>query len=570
MNALTFPRVSRSLLDLEIEKEDCRRSLAYFVQQAWPHFDPAPYQHSWHIDAIAEHLEAVTSGEIKKLLINIPPRHMKTGLVTMWQVWTWTLLPEKGENAFNYLRGPGVQFLCGAYNATKAEADGVKARMLIRSDWFQKRWGDRVRISPYVDNASQFTTAAGGHRINVGIPESLGKGGIVRMLDDPHKSDDVESKTALETVIRNYNETWSTRSNDPVNGAEILIMQRQAAGDLSGHVLDLGGWTHLCIPLEYEPERHCVTSIGWQDPRGLDDETGQPLEGVGDPDEKNWCAELKARKGEPIWPLRFPSDWCREHEHKVGPYAFAGQYQQRPAPRGGGLIGSDQWRLWDKPAFPSFDIVVVSYDGAYTDKTYNDPSAATVWGRFYLPEVREPQFMLIWAWQRRLAFHEVIETLHRTCLSARGANVLDMDRELPDGGLKADHLLIEAKANGISAAQEIVRLYGRRKFRTWQITPKGDKTGRLLSVQHLFVGERLGAGFGPGQIWAPDTTVCQAVIDEVSMFPKASGDHYTDTVSMGLRWLRDMGAALTREEAEADWVEENSYRKPRKNLYPCA
>ena len=203
MNALTFPRVSRSLLDLEIEKEDCRRSLAYFVQQAWPHFDPAPYQHSWHIDAIAEHLEAVTSGEIKKLLINIPPRHMKTGLVTMWQVWTWTLLPEKGENAFNYLRGPGVQFLCGAYNATKAEADGVKARMLIRSDWFQKRWGDRVRISPYVDNASQFTTAAGGHRINVGIPESLGKGGIVRMLDDPHKSDDVESKTALETVIRN-------------------------------------------------------------------------------------------------------------------------------------------------------------------------------------------------------------------------------------------------------------------------------------------------------------------------------------------------------------------------------
>jgi phage terminase large subunit-like protein len=558
---------------LAAEKEQCQRSFANFVREAWPHFDPAPYSHSWHIDAIAEHLEAVTSGDIKKLLINIPPRHMKSSVLLLWQVWTWTLRPlKKPASAFNLLRGPGVQFLCGAYNTTKAQQDGVKPRNLIRTNWFQERWGDDVKISPFVDNREQFNTTKRGHRISVGIPESLGKGGVIRILDDPHKTEDVESPVEIDRVIRNYNETWSTRSNDAVHGAEILVMQRQGSKDLSNHVLDLGGWTHLCIPLEYEPERHllCVTSLGWEDPRGLNDVTGERLPGVGTLEKDGeWCEELQLRAGEPIWPDKFPTEWCREQERLVGPFAFAGQYQQRPAPRGGGMIKSDMWNLWEKPNFPTFDLIVVSYDGAYTDKTYNDPSAATVWGRFNLPDVHEPQFMLIWAWQERKMMHEVLTLLERTCMSARGTRVLEVDQKLPDGGLRANVLLVEAKANGISVAQEMVRLHGRRKFRTLLCKVKGDKTARLLSVQHLFVGRRRADGtYGPGQVWAPDLASCDKVIEQVSQFPKGE-DHLVDTTSQALRWLRDQNAAATAEEAEEAWIERNTYQKPVPQLYPC-
>lgn len=552
------------------ERELCWRSLSAFVPAAWPHFDPAPYAHSWHIDAIADHLEAVTSGDIKRLAINVPPRHMKTGILLMWQVWTWTLRPKK--DSFNLLRGPGVQFLCGAYNTKKAQQDGVKARNLIRSDWFQERWGDYVKISAYVDNQEQFNTSMGGHRISVGIPESLGKGGIIRLLDDPHKTDDVESAVEMERVLRNYDETWSTRSNDAINGAEVLVMQRQGATDLSNHFLDQGDCTHLCIPLEYEPERHiyCVTSIGWEDPRGLDD-NGNRLPGAGTPErDGQWCDELYERAGEPIWPEKFPVEWCRAQEKKVGPFGFAGQYQQRPAPRGGGIIQADMWNLWEKADFPTFDLVVVSYDGAYTDKTYNDPSACTVWGRFKLPNAHEPQFMLIWAWEERKMMHEIMTLLERTCMSARGTLVLETEKALPDGGLRADVLLIEAKANGISVAQEMARLHGRRRFRTLLCKVKTDKMARLMSVQHLFVGRRLPDGsYAQGQIWAPDTIACQKVIDEVALFPKAGADHRTDTVSQALRWMRDHGAAQTREEAEEEWFDKNSYKKPQPRLYPC-
>jgi phage terminase large subunit-like protein len=102
------------------------------------------------------------------------------------------------------------------------------------------------------------------------------------------------------------------------------------------------------------------------------------------------------------------------------------------------------------------------------------------------------------------------------------------------------------------------------------VNVKGDKMARLQSIQHLFVGPRKKDGtYAPGQVWAPDTIACDAVIQEVALFPKAGQDHRVDTVSQALRWLRDQGAAKTPQEADEDWLERNSYRKPRKLLYPC-
>jgi predicted phage terminase large subunit-like protein len=319
-----------------------------------------------------------------------------------------------------------------------------------------------------------------------------------------------------------------------------------------------GHWTVLMVPMHYDPERHCRTSIGWEDPRGLDDDTRLPLRGVGQKP-PFWCDELGARNGELFWPERFPA-WTVEREMEtMGPYAVASQFEQSPTPRGGGLIRQEDWQLWERPRFPTFDFIVVSFDGAYTEKTMNDPSAATVWGRFMLPEDRRPHFMLIHAWQKRLPMNDVVEQLARTCL---GDYVSDVREPMADETRRsptADALLIESKGPGISVGQEITRLYGRRKWRTFLITPKGDKTARLLSVQHLFAA---------GQIWAPDKDWAQTVIDEVCSFPKAAHDDLTDCTSQALRWLRDVNLVMTAEEADEDWTERNRYRKPRAKLYP--
>src|SRR5581483_12325921 len=188
------------------------RSLYEFLKAAWEQIEPVPFVDSWHIEAICNHLEAVTRGEVRKLLINVPPRSGKTTIISIvWPCWVWAQEPDEG----NQLVGPGVQFLCGSYSAEKAELDALKARRLLRSPWFEKLWGHRVKISRDKDNLGQFDTTAGGSRISCGIAESLGKGGLYRILDDPHKISEVESSLMREQVLREYDEVWSTRSNDP-------------------------------------------------------------------------------------------------------------------------------------------------------------------------------------------------------------------------------------------------------------------------------------------------------------------------------------------------------------------
>ncbi len=165
-----------------------------------------------------------------------------------------------------------------------------------------------------------FAPTAGGSRISTGIPESLGKGGAIRIIDDPHKTDEVESETVRAGVIRAYDEVWRTRSNDPIHGAEVVVMQRLAEGDLSGHLLAERDVVHLCLPVEYESVRHCHTVIGFDDPRKLD--------------------------GDLLWPERFDPKWVAKQKSLVGPHGWAGQYQQIPTARGGGIVLREWWKPW--------------------------------------------------------------------------------------------------------------------------------------------------------------------------------------------------------------------------------
>ena len=119
----------------KIDRELAKRSLREFVRQAWHVIEPlTPFVRGWHIDAIIEHLEAVTRGQIRQLLINVPPRHMKSLLVSVfWPAWEWILHPER-------------RWLYASYAASLSIRDSIKCRTLIESRWYQSFWGHLFKL----------------------------------------------------------------------------------------------------------------------------------------------------------------------------------------------------------------------------------------------------------------------------------------------------------------------------------------------------------------------------------------------------------------------------------------
>lgn len=541
-------------IDLWAEAAECEDDLSLFLRRAWPAFDPANYQHNWHVDAIADHLMAVTDGTIKALLINVPPRTLKTSLCSVaWPAWTWAQ-QRKGP-----LSGPHVRFMCLSYAASLALEIATTARRLVASEWYQQRWGDRFQITKDQDNKERFDTTKGGSRISLGFGGGTpGRGSSIRIIDDPHKVDEAEGDKTRESVIQTYDEALSTRDNDPGSAAEVIVMQRLHRDDLSGHVLEkFSGHVHLMLPMEYDATRHCHTVLGWDDPRGMDTKTGRKLLGLNIEGKLIPGSALARADGTLLVPKRMPREYVEKLKTKLGPYAAAGQLQQAPTPRGGGIIHEEWWKLYEDDAYPEFARVFVSVDTAQTEKEQNDEAAITAWGQFFHPDTGEvPQILLIDAWEGRLELNRLVQKIASIC-QARSADVC----------------MIEAKSNGIDVISEIRRLYGRRSWMTIGIDPKGDKVARLLSVQPSFSGEfkmdpATGAGvWHGGVIWAPNKEFAQMVIDRVAAFPKARQKGIVDTVSQAVKWARDGGLILTREEHEEMVEEELAYRKPQRPLY---
>ena len=288
-------------------------SLRAYTKAAWPIIEPAhPFVPNWHLDAIAEHLEAVTSGQLKRLLINIPPRCMKSLSVSvLWMTWEWTRLPS-------------VQWLFLTWHADLCTRDSLRCRRLILGPWYQERWGHLYQLSPDQQTKVNFENNRRGARIAKTMSGSRGQGGDRIVIDDPHNTEQAESEIQRSSVLRDWNEEISTRHNDPMTGATVVMMQRLHQQDLTGEILDNaepGEWEHLMLPMRFDPKRRCVTSLGVQDPRTVE--------------------------GDVLWPARFPADSVefRAQERQLGPYGTAGQWQQEPYARAGGQFE----RAWFKP-----------------------------------------------------------------------------------------------------------------------------------------------------------------------------------------------------------------------------
>lgn len=327
---------------LNIERELCKRSLAQFAQRAWHVLEPAAQlKWGWALDAICLHLEAVTNGEITRLLMNVPPGSMKSLLTgVIWPAWEW------GPRGM-----PEMRYVGTAHEETLAIRDSRKCRDLIKSEWYQKLWP--LQLAADLDGKREFGNVNKGSRQARSFTSMTGVRGDRIILDDPISADNANSEAKLEAAKIAFTETLPTRINSE-KSAIVVVMQRLNEKDVSGVILEKGlDYVHLRIPMRFEPENRCVTSIGWSDPR--------------------------TQEGELMFPERFGEAQVSELEKTLGSYGAAGQLQQRPAPRGGGILKNEWFKYYS--VLPRLEWRTIHADTAQKTGQENDYSVFQCWGR---------------------------------------------------------------------------------------------------------------------------------------------------------------------------------------------
>ena len=285
-----------------LEAELARRSLRTFVEIAWPLVEPrVPFVPNWHIDAICAHLEAVSRGDITKLLINVPPGCMKSYLASVfWPAWEWAT-------------HGGLRVFTASFASPLAIRNTRRMRDIVTSAWYRRHYPLALREDQ--NQKHRYDTTAGGWRIASSVGGiGMGEHPDRIIIDDPHNTRQADSDLERQAATHWFDRAMGTRgvSRDV---KLVVIMQRLHERDLSGHILeraDAEEWTHLCLPMRYESGRQPITRIGWTDPRHTE--------------------------GALLWPAMFPEDKLAGLEAGMDAYARAGQLQQRPAPPGGALF----------------------------------------------------------------------------------------------------------------------------------------------------------------------------------------------------------------------------------------
>lgn len=452
--------------------------LVEYVRQCWQVVEPAtPYVHGWHIDAICEHLEAITRGELQRLIINVPPRHMKSLLVSVfWPTWEWTQYPSR-------------RFLTASYAQNLSTRDAVKSRRILLSPWYQERWGSVFSLTGDQNEKMRYENDQAGYRIATSVGgTATGEGGDRLVLDDPHKAGEILSTTIRETDIDWLRETWSTRLNDPKNGAEVIVMQRLHERDATGYLLaEVGGYEHLCLPAQFEPARRATTVLGWSDPRQVE--------------------------GELLWGDRYDAEALEKLSRALGSYGVAGQLQQRPSPAGGGIV-KGAWFKDHTEAPVRFDEILQSWDMAFKKTDGGSYVAGQVWGR-----TGANKYLLARVHQR-LSFPDTKRALRQ------------MTTDWPQARLK----LVEDKANGPAIIDELrdeipglvpVQVDGSKEARMHAVSP--DIEAGNVHLPH------------------PDTAPwVREFVGNIESFPRGENDD-GDAMSQALQRLgrgADLGQAL--------------------------
>ena len=308
-------------------------SLRAFVEQAWPVLEPTtPFLPNWHIDLVCEHLEAITAGQTTRLLINLPPRYMKSLLVSVfWPVWEW-------------ISSPSRRWICVSYSDALSLKLSLDRRTLVQSEWYQARWGHTVQLSSDQNVKGEFRNTRQGVMCATSVGGSAtGKGGDRIIVDDLHNPQQADSDAQREAALRFFRETLSTRLDTPKTGAIVVVMQRLHEADLSARCLELG-YRHLCLPVKADVATDIVFPVSGR--------------------------VVTRAPGHLLWPAREGPTELALQRRQLGSTAFDTQYQQRPAPAGGRLFKRAWFKFYDER--PRVSTWLASWDMSFKGGPSND------------------------------------------------------------------------------------------------------------------------------------------------------------------------------------------------------
>jgi len=443
-----------------IEKELCERSLYQLLKIAWKEVDPALFVDEWHIEVLCDELEALYRGDILRLIINIPPRCLKSTICCVFfPVWCW-------------LQDSTEKILTGSYSQTLATRDTVKSRSLISSNWFQELWGSLFEFAMDQNQKTFYRNNNKGERLSFSVGGTLtGEGGDIIIIDDPISALQAESTVIRESVNKWFGETLSTRLNDSKTGKILVIMQRLHQNDLTGYLLSDAeqDWKNIVLPMRYENEK-------------------KPY-------------DIRTKEGE-ILTKRHDEKSLKRLETSLGSYGTASQLQQKPSPRGGGMIKEKWLRYYVQ--LPTVIRWSWSWDTAIKDKEHNDYTVGTLWAEC------EPGYYLVDMYREKVQWPE-LEKQVKFCYQKQ----------------KSSEILVEDKSSG----QQILQAYQRiGNLPTIAMMPGKDmppsKIQRVSLVSPLFEA---------GKIFLPENkSWVKDVVDELINFPNATHDDIVDSSSQYL------------------------------------
>jgi len=391
-----------------------------FLRQAWDIIEPAnPLIEAWYVDLICEHLQKVTEGETKKLLINIPPRSGKSNIVTvLWPVWSWTQKPHQ-------------RFIFCSYSASLSVKHSVDRRNIIESDWFKKNWGSVVRLADDQNQKNEYQNTARGHMITTSVGGTItGKGGDVVVEDDMMNPQEAESEASRSHTIGMHKNVLSSRLDNPKTGARVVVEQRTHYKDLSGHVLKHEqGWTHLNLPMIAEEKTKVIFPISKR--------------------------EFERQPGDLLNAVRIGKKEVEDMKVSMGTRTFVAQCQQNPTSEAGNILKRNWWRYW-RTEQPGYDITIQSWDMSFKETKSGSFVVGQVWKK------RGTNFYLIDQWRQRADFAECIPAM------------LGLSGKYPE----TTAVLVEDKANGPAIISQLEnRIPG-----LIPIKPQGAKISRAQAV----------------------------------------------------------------------------------------
>lgn len=462
-----------------VKAVQAERSLWRFLRDyAWPVLQPGtPFVDNWHVHAICEHLEALSRGEIKRLVINLPFRMLKSTIISQaFPAWEW-------------LEKPHLQYLTASYAKDVATRDAVDSRRIIESPAYQAAWGDRFRMTTDQNVKTRYENNRKGSRVVTATDAAgTGFGGNRIVIDDPVSALEADSEVARAQSIEWWKGTASTRLNNPKEDAIIVVHQRLHVEDLTGYILaNEKGWEHLVLPMRYDPALRKTTSLGFQDPRKAE--------------------------GELMAPERLDDATVREMEERLGKYHTNAQLQQNPSSREGSIFKVKDWQFYHVPPeqmAADMEEIVWSFDCTFKDSVGSDFVAGHCIGR------------------KGANKYLLARVCERMGFSATKRSIENSAAKLPYSR-KLIAVLVEDKANGpavIDALEDSVA-------GLIAITPQGGKVVRANAVQpqHEAGNFYLPSPTMPGYEWVND------LVDLFARFPGIKNDDDIDAWTQGVNWF---------------------------------